>query len=53
VGDGDECHYCVKGVSEREGRNIITKIKIEEVMICAEDGPRQMTDDDLNRLLES
>src|SRR5262245_61798604 len=46
--DGDECHYNLKGVADREGKNIITKVKIEEVMICAEDGPRYMTDDDLN-----
>lgn len=44
--DGDECHYTIKGVREKEGGKLAKRLKPMDLMICDKDGPRQMTDED-------
>lgn len=49
---GDVCHYNIRGLSDNRARKIIIRVPIEELMICADEGPRSMTGDDLNALLQ-
>lgn len=50
---GDVCHYNIRGLSDNRARKTIIKVPIEDLTICADGGPRQMTRDDLDMLVQS
>ena len=49
--DGDDCHHLIKGISEKEGGKLAKQLKPEHLIICDETGPRQMTVEDVSRLV--
>jgi len=49
----DKCHFNIKDVPRNEGDRLIKNVKIEEVTICADGGPRRMTQDDVGQLLQA
>jgi len=49
AGDGDDCHYNVRGWEDHAAGNQVKALRIEnnDFMVCAEDGPRHLSFDDL------
>ena len=45
----DECHHDIFGWSRKATRKYFIKVKIEDFMICAEAGIRNLTKEDLER----